>query len=150
EHALGGLKNRKTDVGADIEDADLEWRLLVGVVEEGGDLLLLSRIERTGVDFTALGLDLLHQRLQLGAVASSGENREAFRGKSLRDLAADEIAGPDDRHGRVSLLHGRLHQLCDTLLEFAMTFSCDAPQRLRQFVLEDLSGRGRRQRVEND
>src|SRR5205085_9780320 len=79
EHALGGLKNRKIDVGADIEDADLERLLLVGVVEEGRDLLLLPRIERTGVDFTAGRLDLFYQRLQLGTVASSGENREAFR-----------------------------------------------------------------------
>src|SRR4029077_17012698 len=99
-------EDREIDVGADVEDAHLQRRVLVGIGEEGGDLLLLARLERAGVNLAAEGLDLLDQRLQLGAVAASGENRKTFGSKFLGDLAADEVAGPDDRYGRVSLLQG--------------------------------------------
>ncbi len=34
EHPLGGIEDREIDVGADIEDADLERRFLVGIAEE--------------------------------------------------------------------------------------------------------------------
>jgi hypothetical protein len=80
--------------------------VFVGVGKEGGDLLLLSRVERAGVDFTTGRLDLLDQRLQLGAVAAPGEDRKTFGGKFLGDLAADEVAGANDCHGCVSLLQG--------------------------------------------
>ena len=50
EHALGGLQQREIDIGADVEDADLERRGRIGVVQEGGDLLLLARIERARHD----------------------------------------------------------------------------------------------------
>src|SRR5262245_49589929 len=46
EYPFGGVEDREVDVGADVEDADFQRRLLVGVVEEGDDLLLLARIER--------------------------------------------------------------------------------------------------------
>ena len=71
--------------------------MLVGVVEEGDDLLFLARIERTGVDLAAGRLDLLDQRLELGAVAAAGKDRKAFGGKFLGDLAADKVAGADRR-----------------------------------------------------
>ena len=71
EHPLGGLEDREIDVGADVEDADLERRMLVGVVEEGGDLLLLARVERTGMDLAAGRLDLLDQRRELVAVTAA-------------------------------------------------------------------------------
>ena len=106
EHPLGGFQDREIDVGADVEDADFQRRMLVGVIEEGDDLLLLARIERTGMDLAAGRLDLLDQRLELGAVAAAGENRKSLGGKLLGDLAADKIAGADDRNRRVSLLHG--------------------------------------------
>src|SRR6202011_1463326 len=78
EHALGGLEDREIDVGADVEDADLQRRVLVGVVEEGDDFLLLARVERTGMDLAAGGLDLPDQWLELGAVTAAGEDRKAF------------------------------------------------------------------------
>ena len=106
KHAFGGLDDREVDVGADVENADLERRMLVGVVEEGGDFLLLARIERTAVDFSARRLDFLHQRLELLAVTAPGEHRKSFRSKLLGDLAADIVAGADHGHGRVSLLQG--------------------------------------------
>src|SRR5450432_650471 len=106
EHALRGIENREVDVGADVENADLERRMLVGVSEEGDDFLLLARIERARVDFSPRGLDLLDQRFELGAVAAPGEHREPFRSKFLGDFGADVIPGADHGHGRVSLLQG--------------------------------------------
>src|SRR5229473_1667446 len=78
EHAFGGVENREVDVCADVEDANLERRVLVGVAKEGGDFLLLARIERARVDFSARRLDLLHQRFELGTVAAPGKHRETF------------------------------------------------------------------------
>jgi hypothetical protein len=46
EHPFGGVENRKVDVGADVEDANLERRVLVGIAEKRDDLVLLARIER--------------------------------------------------------------------------------------------------------
>src|SRR4029079_4545262 len=53
EYAVGSFQNREIALGADVEDADLQWRVLVGVVEEGGDLILLPRIERARHDRAA-------------------------------------------------------------------------------------------------
>src|SRR5450631_1911085 len=106
EHALGGVENREIDVGADVENADLERGVPVGVSEEGDDFLLLARIERARVDFAAGRLDFLHQRFELGAVAAPGEHREPFRSKLLSDFAADVVPGADHGYGRVSLLQG--------------------------------------------
>ena len=75
EHAVGGLQDRKVDVGADVEDADFQRRVLVGVIEEGRDLVFLPRIERARDDRSARGLDLLDQRLELGAVAPARRTR---------------------------------------------------------------------------
>jgi hypothetical protein len=58
--------------------------MLVGVVEEGDDLLLLARIERPRVDLAAGGLDIRNQGRQLVAVAAAGENRKAFGRELLR------------------------------------------------------------------
>ena len=82
--------------------------MLVGIAEEGDDLLFLARIERAGVNFTAGLLDLLDQRFELGAVAAPGEHRESLGGELLCDFAADIVTGADHGHGRVSLLQGVL------------------------------------------
>ena len=42
----------------------------------------------------------------LVAVTAAGEDGEAFGGELLGDLAADEVAGADDRDRFVSLLQG--------------------------------------------
>src|SRR5207245_5753621 len=60
EYALGGLQDREVDVGADIEDADFERRMLVGVIEERDNLILLARIERTRVDRKSTRLNSSH------------------------------------------------------------------------------------------
>ena len=46
EHSLGGVEQRKVDVRADVEDADFERRMLVGIGQKGDDFLFLARIER--------------------------------------------------------------------------------------------------------
>jgi hypothetical protein len=51
-------------------------------------------------------LDLLDQRLQLGAVAPPGKYRKTFGREFFRDLAADIIAGADHGDGCVAFLHG--------------------------------------------
>src|SRR5262249_30011221 len=104
EHALGGVENRKIDIGADIEDADLQRRVLVRFAEKGGDSLLVARIQRARVDLAGRRFDLLDQRLELGAVATSSENRETFGGEFLGDLAANIVAGTYHRDRPVSLL----------------------------------------------
>jgi hypothetical protein len=52
--------------------------MLVGVAEEGGNLLFLARVERAGVDFSTSLLDLLYQRFELGAVAATGKHGETL------------------------------------------------------------------------
>src|SRR5262249_41517927 len=105
-HALSGIEDREVDVGADIEDAGLHRRMLVRIVEERDDLLFLARIERTGMDLAAGGLDLLDQGQELFAITAASEDGETFRGEFLGTLAADEIAGADHRDRFVSLLQG--------------------------------------------
>ncbi len=56
KHTVSGLQNRKIDIGADIEDADLQRRVLVGVIEEGRRLLFLPGVERAAEDRAARGL----------------------------------------------------------------------------------------------
>src|SRR4051812_4066364 len=104
EHALGGFQNRKVDIGADVENAHLERRMLVGIAEERDDLLLLACIERACVNFPAGLLDLLDERFELGAVTAPGKYREALGGELLCDLATDKITGADHGYCRVSLL----------------------------------------------
>src|SRR6185312_7944289 len=105
EHAVGGFQDREVDVGADIEDADLQRSMLVGVGEERGGLFLLSRIERAGEDGAAGGFHFLHQRFELFAVAPPGEDGKAFGGEFLDDLGADIVAGADHGDRGVTLLH---------------------------------------------
>jgi hypothetical protein len=80
--------------------------VLVGVFEEGGDFLFLPSVERAGIDFAAVGFDLLGQGRELLAVTAASEDGEAFGGELLGNLAADEIAGADHGDRSVSLLQG--------------------------------------------
>src|SRR5260221_316204 len=105
EYAVGGFQNREIDVGANVEDADFERRVLVGIVEESRDLVLLPCVQRARDDRSAGRLDLLDQWLQLGAVAPAGEYGETFGREFLGDLATDVIAGADDSHGGIAFLH---------------------------------------------
>jgi len=57
--------------------------MFVGIVEEGDDLLFLTRVERSGMDLAASGLDFLDQRRELVAVTAAGEDGEAFGGELL-------------------------------------------------------------------
>ena len=105
EDALGRLEDREIDVGADVEDADLERRARVGLLQEGGDVLFLARIERAAEDPAAGRLDLGDQRRQLVAVAAAGEDGEPFGGEFPGDGGADEVAGADHGHRGVSCCH---------------------------------------------
>src|SRR5215470_6089490 len=134
EHPLGGVEDREIDVGADVEDADFQRRMLVGVVEEGNDLLLLARIERSGVDLAAGRLDLLNQGFELGAVAAAGEDRETFGSEFLGNLAADIVAGADHCHGPIPLVQWTSPASSKVVARFAGALSA---QRNRQLVLQN-------------
>src|SRR5690606_19642100 len=58
EHPRGGLEDGKVDVRADVEDAYLEGRRGLGLAEEGGDVVLVARVERPAEHTAAGGLDL--------------------------------------------------------------------------------------------
>src|SRR6202140_2681011 len=90
ENPLGGLDDRKIDVGTDVEDANLQWGVLVGVAQEGPHLVLLSRVERPAEHFAARRLDLLDQRRELLALAASDKDRKTFGSKFLRNLTTDK------------------------------------------------------------
>jgi hypothetical protein len=85
--------------------------MLVGVIEEGCDLVLLPRVERAGDNRAAGRFNVLHQRLEFGAVAAACEHGEPLGGKFLGDLGADKVAGADHRDGSVSLLHSMCSNL---------------------------------------
>jgi hypothetical protein len=87
EHPLGGFEQWEVDVGADIEDADLQRRDGIGLAEEGGQVLLLAGIERAADDPPARSLDLGDQRRQLVAAPPPGEDGEPRGGEFLRDRA---------------------------------------------------------------
>ena len=110
EDPLGRLEQREIDVGADVEDADLQRRRCVGRPQEGGDLLLLAGVERTADDPPARRLDLRDQRRQLLAVAPSGENGKAFAGEFPGDRGADEVAGANHRDRGIPGFHVRLQR----------------------------------------
>src|SRR5262249_37624814 len=93
-------------VGTDVENADFERRKLIGIREKGDDLLLLARVQGAGENRAARGLDFLHQRSKLVAIAPADEHREAFCRKFLGDLGADVVARSD--HGRC--LISRCHE----------------------------------------
>ena len=96
---------REIDVGADVEDADLERRGRVGVLEERSDLFFLARIERATDDPPACRFDLGDQRRQLVAVATPGVDGEPFGREFLGDGAADKVTGADHCRGCVPIFH---------------------------------------------
>ena len=81
EHAPGRLYERKVHVGADIEDAHLERRGLLRILDEGDQVVFLARIERAPDDPAAMGLDFRNQRRELVALAAARKGVEAFGGE---------------------------------------------------------------------
>ena len=52
--------------------------MLVGIAEERDNLVFLTCIERARLNFSACFLNLLHQRLEFGAIPAPGEYRKSF------------------------------------------------------------------------
>src|SRR5205085_6202650 len=92
KHALGGLDDREIDVGTDVEDADLQRCMLIGVRQEFDDLVFFSGIERAPEGGSSGLFDLSDQGRKLLAVAASGKHGKAFSGKLLCDCRSDEVA----------------------------------------------------------
>src|SRR5580704_4309152 len=103
EHAVGCLEQWKVDVRTNIEDADLERRVLVGVIQKSGEVIFLAGIERSRRDSAAVRFDLGDQWREFVALASSRKNGEAFRGEFLCDCAADVVAGSDHCRSGISM-----------------------------------------------
>src|SRR6266852_2392426 len=106
EHPLGGVDNRKIHVGADVEDANLQGGVLVGVAQEGHHLVLLSRVERPPEYLSVRRLDFLDERRELFALTASDKDRKTFGCKFLGDLTADKVPGAYNGYRRVSLFQG--------------------------------------------
>src|SRR6266436_9644800 len=106
ENPLGGLDDRKIHVGADVEDANLQGGVLVGVAQEGHHLVLLSRVERPPEYLSVRRLDFLDERRELFTLTSSDKDRKTFGRKFLGDLSADEVSGAYNGYRRVSLFQG--------------------------------------------
>src|SRR6185295_5608761 len=87
----------------DVEDADFEWLVLVGISQKTDDFLLLTGIEGAPEYLAARLFDFRNQRGKLVAVAAPRKDREAFGREFLRDLGADVVAGANDRRRLVSV-----------------------------------------------
>src|SRR5208282_540902 len=103
EHAVGRLEQREVDVGADVENANLERRMLVGVLQKSGKVIFLARVERAREDSAAACLDVGDQRRELVALPASREYGEALSCEFFCDRAADVIAGSDHRRRGISV-----------------------------------------------
>src|SRR5262249_39005559 len=68
EHTLRRFKNREVDVSADVENANLERSMPVGLTEKGNDLLFFARIRERAWIFSTHRFDFFHQRFKLGTV----------------------------------------------------------------------------------
>ena len=62
EHALGRFQQRKVYIRTDVEDADFERRVLIGIRKECDDLFFLARVERAGDDSSACVFDVGYRR----------------------------------------------------------------------------------------
>src|SRR5262249_29831212 len=67
------IEQWEIDIGADIEDADVEPCSRVGVLEECRDLLLFARIQRAPDDPPVCGFDLGNQGRQFLTLSASGK-----------------------------------------------------------------------------
>ncbi len=105
ENPLSGLDKREIDVGANIEDADLERRGGVGLAQELGDPVLLAGVDAAAHHPSARRLDRGDERRQLLAFAAAGEYHEPLGGEFLCNCRANKIAGADDGNARIAVVH---------------------------------------------
>ena len=97
---------READVGADVEDGDLDRRdLALDVRDERLDVDLLARVGAEAVRLAAVGADLRDQRLELVGAAPRDAGDEAFAREAARDRAAGRVAGADDEHRLAFCVH---------------------------------------------
>ena len=70
----------------------------VGLVQEGGEVSFLARIERARDDPSALRLDVGDQRRQLHTLPPSSDHDKSFGSELPGDRGADVVAGADHRY----------------------------------------------------
>jgi hypothetical protein len=115
-------------------------RRRIGVLEEWGDLFLLTRVERAADDASACRLDFADQRRQLVTMLPPGEDDEPFGCEFLGNRSADEITGAD--YGYCSIF----------VFQVSLLYPSDCPiaSSLSQMVLEDFACRACRQGIHDD
>jgi hypothetical protein len=96
EYPLRRIQNREVHIGTRIEDANLQWGEIVGLSQEGGDVLFLSCIQRAALAAASRGDNLRLQDFQFLATPPPGDHGIAFCRKAFGDSGADIIAGTDD------------------------------------------------------
>src|SRR5262249_35796932 len=106
EHPLGGLEDREVDVGAGVEDANLERRMRVGLVQAFDDVLSLARVERARLAAPAGGLNVGLEVSELVGATAAREDSVALAGEFSGDGGANKVTGADDRGGGVARSHG--------------------------------------------
>jgi hypothetical protein len=95
--ALGRLGDAEANVGADVEDGDLDrCDLALDVRDQRLDVELLARVGREAVRLAAVGLDLRDQRRELVGAAPRHAGDEPFAREAACDRAAGGVAGADD------------------------------------------------------
>ena len=108
EHALRRIENRKIDVGTDVEDANLQRRVLVGCIQERRNGFFRTRVESVPGELAASSLDFGLQGRQLFSLPPTAVNSEPCRCKAPGDGGANKITRADDcdtRWGRHAHLH---------------------------------------------
>src|SRR5260370_13976867 len=103
KYAVGRLEQRKIDVRADVEDANFERRVLVGVIQKSGEVIFLARVERARKNPAATGLNLSNQWRELVALSASRENGKTLSREFFCDCAADVVASSDHRRRGISV-----------------------------------------------
>jgi hypothetical protein len=98
KNPFSSFDNWKVDIGANVEHANFQRRVGVGVGKEFDHLILLPCVQRSAKYLAAGRFDLLDQRRELFSLTAADKDSEAFGREFLGDLAADEVSGADDRN----------------------------------------------------
>jgi hypothetical protein len=105
EHPLRRVEERELNVGADVEDDQLERGVGIGGGEEAGDVGLVAGIQRMAGEGAARGRNLLAERHQLVALTTPTMHPVASASKAPGDGGPDEIAGAHDGDAGAAIRH---------------------------------------------
>src|SRR5277367_828629 len=99
------LQNGELNIRPNIENANLEGRIRLGLRQEGGNLLRDSSIECSPERRAAESFDLGDQRRKFVPVSPSGEHCKPLRREFPSDCGADIVTGSDYRDRCIPVRH---------------------------------------------